>query len=67
MKLFGRSGGYWLFWLSAIYVCVAVVNLFVYKFTEAEYIQAVWLLVLSLPLFVKPLAHWLNMQTLWEK
>lgn len=67
MKLFGRSSGYWLFWLSVIYACVAVVNLFVFKFTEAEYIQMVWLLVLSLPLFVKPLANWLNMRTLWEK
>ena len=67
MKLFGRSSGYWLFWLSAIYLIVGFVNVFVYKFTEAEYIQMVWFLVLSLPLFVKPLANWLNMRTLWER
>jgi hypothetical protein len=67
MKLFGRSGGYWLFWLSAVYLIVGIVNIFVYRFAEAEYIQMVFVLVLSLPLFIKPLANWLNMRTLWEK
>ncbi|CAB4241727.1 hypothetical protein UFOVP71_265 [uncultured Caudovirales phage] len=66
MKIFGRSGGYWLFWTSTIYFLVAMFDLFVYNFTSTEYIQVTWILVLSLPLWIKPFAKWLNMKTIWE-
>lgn len=63
--LFGRNGGHYLFWLSAIYLVAGFANI-AYKFTEAEYIQIVWILCLMIPLVVKPVARWLNMRTLWE-
>lgn len=66
MKLFGRSGGYWMFWVSAIYLIVGIVNIWVYPFTKVEYIQAVWVVILSLPLWITPLARWLNMNSLWD-
>ena len=65
MKLFGRSGGYWLFWASVVYLCVAVYNVN-YPFTSLEIIQLAWLIVLSLPLWISPLARYLNMRTIWQ-
>ena len=67
IKLFDRTGGYWLFWTCAIYMVVGGINTFVYHFTEIEYIEAIWITVMALPLFIKPLAHYLNMLTLWEE
>lgn len=65
MKLFERSGGYYLFWLSTVYLIVGLTNI-AYNFTKVEYIQMVWVLCLILPLIIKPLARWLNVRTLWE-
>ena len=64
--LWQRSGGHYLFWLSAIYLVVGFINI-AYKFTEAEYIQIVWILCLMIPLIFKPVARWLNMRTIWEQ
>ena len=64
--LWQRTGGHYLFWLSAIYLVVAFTNI-AYKFTEAEYIQMVWMLCLMIPLVVKPVARYLNMRSLWEQ
>ena len=66
MKLFGRTGGYYLFWASFVYFFTGMFNIFVYEFTRVEYIQVVWLLVLMLPLVVKPVARYFNMRLLWE-
>lgn len=63
--LFQRTGGYYLFWLSVIYLTVGFANIELH-FTEVEYIQVVWIVCLSLPLLIKPLARWLNMRTIWE-
>jgi|LauGreDrversion4_2_1035121.scaffolds.fasta_scaffold899896_2 hypothetical protein len=64
--LWQRTGGHYLFWLSAIYLIVGFTNI-AYKFTEAEYIQMVWILCLMIPLVIKPVASWLNMRTIWER
>ncbi len=64
--LWQRSGGHYLFWLSAIYLIVGFANI-AYKFTESEYIQMVWVLCLIIPLVIKPVARWLNMRTIWEQ
>lgn len=66
MKLFGRTGGYWLFWISFVYLVIGFINIFLYKFTDSVHIQMVYVLVLSLPLFIKPFANYLNMRTIWE-
>jgi hypothetical protein len=68
MKMFGRSGGYWLFWMSAIYLVAGFIQIYVYEFSpRLEYIQAVWVVSLSLPLWIKPMAQWLNIKTIWEQ
>ena len=66
MKVWQRSGGCWLFWVSFVYFVVVMCNEFAYNFTEMEYIQIVWILITSIPLWYKPLARWLNMRTFWE-
>lgn len=65
MKLFGRTGGYYLFWSSFIYLIVGFLNI-AYKFTESEYIQIAWIILLILPLTVKPIADYFNMRRFWE-
>lgn len=67
MKLFGRTGGYYLFWTGFVYFFTGMFNIFVYKFTRVEYIQAVWILVMMLPLVFGPLARYFNMKTIWEQ
>jgi hypothetical protein len=64
MKLWKPSGGYWLFWWSAIYFTVAMYSIFVEKFAPIELIQMVWLGVLCLPLVIAPLGRYLNMSYL---
>lgn len=66
MKLFGRTGGYYLFWLSVIYLIVGFANIR-YAFTQVEYIQVAWIVLLSLPLWCKPIGRYFNMKMLWEQ
>ena len=66
------SGGYWLFYCSAIYFTVAMYSIFVEKFAPIELIQVVWLGVLCLPLVIAPLGRYLNtsyldMTPLWTR
>jgi hypothetical protein len=62
MKLFVRTGGHWLFWWSAVYFAVAMLDLFVLKEGWSPWIQIIWLSILALPLIYNPLARWLNMK-----
>ena len=66
MELFGRTGGYWLFWTTFIYFWVGMFDIFVYNFTRTEFIQVAWIIVMSLPLYIKPLARYFNMKCVWE-
>jgi hypothetical protein len=66
MKLFGRSGGYWLFWVSVIYVIAGLVNHYAHWDFRLELIQMIYVLAISLPLWIRPLARQLNMKCLWE-
>jgi hypothetical protein len=60
------DGGLYLLTVTVIYAIIGLLNIFVYTWTRTEYIQIVWMLVLSLPLWIKPIAKWCNMQTIWE-
>jgi len=62
MKLFERTGGYWLFWWCTIYFIVGMVDLFVLKTDLFPWIQLVWVCIIALPLVCNPLARWLNMK-----
>jgi len=62
MKLFGRSGGYYLFWCSFIYLVVGLTCAVYYKAVQPEYVQIVWLLAMATPLLVPPVARYFNME-----
>lgn len=59
------TGGMWLFITCSVYALAGLFNHFVYKFTEDEYIQLAWVLVMWLPLIV-PMQRWINVPTYWE-
>jgi hypothetical protein len=62
MKLFGRSGGYYLFWCSFIYLVVGLTCAVYYKAVQPEYVQMVWLVAMATPLLVPPVARYFNME-----
>jgi hypothetical protein len=64
--LWQRSGGHYLFWLSAIYLIVGFTNI-AYKFTEAEYIQIIWISALALPFTYPPLGRYFNLDIEWDR
>jgi len=66
MKIFPLTGGAWLLSCCIIYALVGLFNVFVYSFTRVEYIQAVWMLIMSLPLWIR--MKWLVLiDTVWER
>ena len=62
MKLFERTGGCWLFWWSAVYFIIGMIDLFVLKTDLFPLTQLAWLGIIALPLVCNPLARWLNMK-----
>ena len=65
-KILPFSSAGWLFFCCTIYALVGLFNVFVCEFTRIEYIQAVWLLIMSLPLFVS--MKWLvRVNTIWDQ
>ena len=63
MKL---SGGVWLFYTGALYIELLIINALAGEPVPAEFIQLAWVLIMSLPLFVPPLARFFNVKTVWE-
>ena len=59
-------GGYWLFWVTAFYVEALIIDYSTNKPVMPEVIQIVWLVVMSLPLWIPPLARYFNMKCIWE-
>jgi len=62
MKLFGRSGGYYLFWCSFVYLVVGLTCAVYYKAVQPEYVQMVWLVAMATPLLVPPVARYFHME-----
>lgn len=61
------SGGWWLFYVSTIYVLAGMINAFVIEFTRLEFIQAAYVIIISLPLWIKPLARRVRISCIWER
>jgi hypothetical protein len=51
--------------VGSVYLIAGLVNFFVYEFAKLEYIQLVWLVVLSLPVFV-PMRKIVRGSPLWR-
>lgn len=65
--LFGRTGGHWLFWSSAIYMVIGVYCALYYRDIPAAAVQLPWLFVIAGPLLIPPLGRWLNMSIDWDR
>jgi len=63
---FPVSTGVWLVVAATIYVVSFLTDLFVYRFVDPVYIQAVWILVTALPLYV-PMQKIVRFDPLWSK
>ena len=66
-KLWQRSGGYYLFWTSFLYLAVGTYCIFVNNFVPVWIAQMAWITVLTLPLAIPPFGRWLNMSIDWDK
>ena len=67
MKNFKMNGGWWLFLNSAWYLVAGTVMVFGYHMGQGEdlfivYLQIAWLFIISLPLWVNPVARFCNMK-----
>ena len=65
--IFDRTGGHWLFWMSAIYLATGLYCALYYKEIPTALIQVVWLLAIAMPFYFPPLGRWLNMSVDWDK
>jgi hypothetical protein len=63
MSLFGRSGGYYLFWTGFVYFWIGMYLAFTH-YDRPELATLGFVLVLSVPLLVPPVARHFNMEPL---
>ncbi len=66
MKLFGRTGGYYLFWVSAVYFVVGMMSIYL-KLDITPQIQVAWISVLSAPFWCPPWGRYFNLDITWDK
>jgi len=67
MKLFGRTGGYYLFWTGAVYLTCGI-SLSLTEYHEyTTFMAPIWLLILAMPFIIPPFGRWLNMSIEWDK
>jgi hypothetical protein len=66
MKLFGRSGGYYLFWTGFVYFWVGM-YLAVTHTAQPEIATAIWVCVLALPFAIPPLGRYFNLDVTWDR
>lgn len=67
MILFQRHGGYWLFWVGAIYLVIALSCVVWYPDVSITLVQFVWVVIMSMPLWFPPLGRWLNLDIEWDR
>ena len=60
------SGGQYLFYTGLVYFIAGILDLFWYRFAEPEVLQAVWVVVLALPLLV-PMQRIVRIDPLWKR
>ena len=66
MKLFGRTGGYYLFWTGFVYFWVGMYLAFTHA-AHVEYASAIWVCVLALPFAIPPLGRYFNLDVEWDR
>ncbi len=66
MKLFGRTGGYYLFWTGFVYFCVGMYLAFTHA-ARPEIATAIWIFMLTLPFVFPPLGRYFNIDVEWDR
>ena len=66
MNLFGRSGGYYLFWTGFVYFWTGVYLAFTHA-ARPEIATAIWVCVLALPFVIPPLGRYFNLDVEWDR
>jgi hypothetical protein len=64
---FGRSGGYYLFYTSVVYLVVGMYNVFVDHFAPVEVIQVAWVVAMVVPFAIPPVGRYFNMNITWDQ
>jgi len=59
--------GKYLFFSGLIYFVVAMINIFVYPFTNTDYIQFVWLFTLCAPFYIPAMSQWVGVKLFFRK
>lgn len=54
----------WLFGINSIYLVIGLLDIY-YKWWPTEYVQAVWIVILSLPIWI-PMQRIVNMDPIWQ-
>ena len=67
MKLFGRTGGYYMFWSGFLYFTVGMYCIFVNDFVPVWLAQIAWITVLLLPFAIPPLGRYFNLDVTWDR
>jgi hypothetical protein len=65
LKLFGRSGGYWLFWISAAYLVIGLVG--VYNGVLSIWLSPLYIFFLAMPFWFPPLGRAINLDVTWDQ
>lgn len=50
--------------VGCVYFVVGMANLFI-KFVEMEYLTMAYVLILSIPLWIPPVALWVGLKEIW--
>lgn len=65
MKLFGRTGGYWIFYISAAYFVIGMIHLYIGNPTA--WLPPLYIFFLSMPFWFPPLGRAINLNVTWDK
>lgn len=60
------SSGLYLFSVSAVYFIAGMIDIFIYKYDRNGLLPIVYIVILSLPLFIPQLAHKFNMTNIFD-
>ena len=66
MKLFGRTGGYYLFWCSGLYLVIGMMSIYL-KLDITPQIQVAWISALTAPFWCPPWGRYFNLDITWDK
>ncbi len=64
MKLFGRTGGYWIFYISAAYFVCGMWS--IYKGVDLTWLPPLYIMFLSMPFWFPPLGRAINLSVDWD-